>query len=262
MKLGICGYVPPDHGYPNSFLANIRKFKTRNPLYLYSDQPEMFGLDLKIPIPGQAVLYRNAPLSINNFVFIQGIELAVKNELDYYIFLEEDVRVQGDYWDDILFDEFFDHDGAVVGGTPSVCNMGLCGAEAAKRAIAFCSKVVRKTNRPPLLWSGPGRFGGPVGLWVYANGAGSIFHTSTIRAIFNGYQSDMGTFCVNMGPWDVHAGKGLWNEFGLESFDRVAVLKSEYSGYKDCAYSYHERVKMLMDGDVVLVHQIKSDWIP
>lgn len=262
MKLGIIGYIPPDHGYPHSFLKNMRQFRTSSQLYLYSDAPDMFGLDMRIQKPGEAVMYRNVPLSLNNFVFLKGIEVALKNELDYFIYLEEDVRVRGDFWDERLFTEFFAHKDCVVGGTPSIWNMGLCGAEAAIAAVRFSNRVIKTTGRPPLFWGGGGRYGGPMGLWVYPNGAGAIFHTATVKAIFNGYQSDIGTFCANLQAWDVHAGKGMWNQFKLESFDRIAVLKSEYSGFRDCAYSLHERKKMLTDGDVVLIHQIKEDWVP
>lgn len=262
MKLGIIGYVPPDHGYPLSFLRNMAQFKTRNPLYLYSDAPETFGLDIKIPKPAENVGYRNLPLSISNAVFLRGMEIAIANELDYFLYIEEDSRVRTDYWDERLFNEFLEVDGAVIGGTPSVANMGVCGAEGAKRAIAFCSKVIRKTSRPPLIWSGRGSFGGPIGLFVYSNGSGSIYHTATVKAIFNGYQSDFGSYCANLCAWDWFIGRAMWNRFALESFDRIAVLRSEYSGYHDCAYTLVERKKMLTDGDVVLIHQCKTDWVP
>lgn len=263
MKIGTIGYVPPAGvGFPDAFLRNLRAYKTEAPIHLYSDAPELYGITHKIPNPGQAVLYRNAPLSINNYVFIQGIELALREGLDFYLYLETDVRVRGDCWDGVLFDEFFKHDGAVAGGTPSIWNIGMCGAEAAIAALQFSSKVIKKTGRPPLVWSGAGRYGGPIGMYTYPNGAGAVFHTATLAAIFKGYQSDIGAFCANCSAWDVHIGKGLWNEFGVGVFDRLAVLKSEYSGYRDCHYSYTDRIKMLMDGAVVLVHQVKSDFVP
>lgn len=149
VNLGVVAYLPPDFGFTDAFLANLRMWKTTNPLYLYSNDPERFGVELRIPNPGQAVLFRNVPLAINNFVFLKGIEIAVANGLDYYLYLEEDCRVRTDWWDERLFNEFFEYGDAVMGGTPSIWNQGLCGAPAAIKAIEFSNRVVKKTGRPP-----------------------------------------------------------------------------------------------------------------
>jgi hypothetical protein len=45
-------------------------------------------------------------------------------------------------------------------------------------------------------------------------------------------------------------------------FELVAILKTVYSGYKDCHYGLEERKMMLTSGQVRAVHQIKTDWIP
>lgn len=261
MKLGVVAYLPPDFGFTDAFLENLRQWKTTNPLYLYSDDPEKFGCDIAISNPGQAVSYRNVPLAINNYVFIKGVEIAVANGLDYYIYLENDCRVRTPHWDERLFNEFLEYDDAVMGGTPSIWNAGISGAPAAIKAIEFSQRVVRKTGRPPLLWqSVAGR--GSAGLWLYPNGAGAIFHTATVAAIYAGAKHDIGTYCATLSAWDVHAGKAMWNAFNLECFDRFATLKSEYSGYHDTHYSLSDRQRMLTSGEVVLVHQIKCPWIP
>lgn len=103
---------------------------------------------------------------------------------------------------------------------------------------------------------------GAAGLWLYPNGAGAIFHTATVAAIYAGAKYDIGTYCATLSAWDTHAGKALWNQFGVECFDRFATLKSEYSGYHDTHYSFTDRQRMLTSGEVVLVHQCKSTWIP
>lgn len=260
-KLGIIAHLPATRGFTASFLKNLESYKTANPIYLYSDSSE-FGVPV-IPEPKQAVGFRNLPVAAANYTFLKGLDIAIREGLDYFIFIEEDSRVRGDLWDERIMNEAFQTSDFVCGGTVSIWNMGACGAEAAKAAVRFADKHIRQTGRPPLMWSQGGGFTGEkLGLWAYPNGSGSIIHTATAAAIFQSASYDIGTWCSTCGAFDVFIGKALWNRFGLDIFSKLAIIPSMYSGYRDAAYSYQDRVKMLVYGDVCFVHQIKSDWVP
>lgn len=262
MKLATIGYVPPTGvGFPEAFLKNIRAYKTEHPVLLFSDAPEAHGLQLRCHNPGEAVLYRNVPLSISNWLFMKAIDIAVANEIEFFCYLEPDVRVRGDFWDGKMFTEFMLHKSALIGGTPAIYNLGLTNAATAIRAIQFANACIKKTGRPPLVWQGGARGDCPV-LYIFCNGAGGIYHTATVNAIFGGRKMDVGTYAAQLGAWDTFVGRGMVNQFGDDMFERFAILRSQYSGFREVHYGLHERIKMLEDGEVVLIHQVKTDYVP
>lgn len=264
MKVGSVAYLPPPGvAGVESFVKNIVSYNTEHPITFYSDTPEAYPeLDVKrIPDVPKTVLYRNLPLSANNSAYVRGIELAHADGLEFFLYLESDCRVRGDGWDGKLFDEFFGQKDCLVGGTPSVFNMGLAPANAALRMLKFINSTVKRTGRLPLIWQTVSR-DGHAPPFAFPNGAGGIYETSTVNAAFGGRKYDWGSFVANMGAWDVFVGRALHNQFGLELFDRFALLPSMYSGYKDVHYSLADRQKMMMSGEIVLMHQCKTAWQP
>lgn len=259
-KVCTVAYLPPNMGYARVFRENLESYRHTHPIILYSDSKD-FGVNL-IPNPGQAVGFRNVPLSINNYVFLSGMKLAEAAGYEYFLYLEEDCRVRGHHWDGKIFTEFFQTDGALMGGTPSMWNIGICGAANEIKALEWAWKYAKKTGHAPLIWQNDGRTGEQRGLWLYPNGAIGVYHIPTIKAIFVGHEYDMGTYCSTLGAWDVLIGKGMWNQFAMGTFDRFAIIRSVFSSYKDCHFGLHERKKLLTDGNVVAVHQIKDNWKP
>lgn len=240
------------------------RYKTGHKIIFYSDAPEAYpGLDvIRVPDVPKTVMYRGLPLSANNSAYVRGVEAAVAAGLDYMLYLETDVRVRGDHWDDKIFSEFFLDKDCVVGGSASCWNTGFQPAVNAFRILKFINRYIKKTGRMPLIFQSVGRDGQAPPM-LFANGALSVIHTATVDAVFGGRKYDWPTFVTNMGAWDLFCGRAFYNQFQMEIFDRFAILPSVYSGYRDMNYSLAERKKMLMDGDVVAIHQVKEwDWVP
>lgn len=243
----------------DTFIKNVTKYKRGYPIVFYSDRGMWDNVTRNHIAQPDSITRKR--LAMNNIVFMNAIDIALRGGYEFFFYLEEDCRVHGDFWDKRIFSEF-DFGRHLVGGTPSLWNIGVCGNSAQMSAIKFINKTVKMTGRAPLMWQRDGRTAEQLGLWLYPNGALGIYHTATMDQIFHGRKVDMQHFAENMGAWDVLIGKAMWNQFGINELEKFSILPSVFSGYKDTQYSMSERQKMLVTGKVAAVHQIKTNWCP
>ena len=107
----IIGYVPPPK-FPGaeSFLRNIREWRPKNDLILFSEH--LYGSDV-IQIKGSPESIRGAkypdgrsnPWVLQNWIFFTALRiLRTKPEYTHLCWLESDCRVLGENWDEILFE--------------------------------------------------------------------------------------------------------------------------------------------------------------
>lgn len=260
MNYATIAYLPSgDRFNTQQFLVNITKWKTKYPLFLYADIGKFGGVAHNHIISPDNLV--SDPLHKNNITFMKAIDVARARGVDAFLYLEEDCRVRGDMWDDAVFGEF-NPDRHLVGGTPSLWNTGLCGHELQMACIKYINKVVRTTGRPPIMWQRDGRVGDTLGPWLYPNGALGVYNTDFVDQVFHGRKVDIAGMSKTMGAWDMLIGRAMWQQFGVDQFEKMAIFKNVYSGYKDSQYTMAERQKMLVTGQVVGVHQIKDRWTP
>lgn len=258
MNLGSIVYVPPK-GRLNSdaFMANINAYSSKYPIYFYSDEKGR-GIENLIANPEQ-VRNPRRPWTVNNAIFLFGLKLAADAGLDYMLYFESDSRVRGNHWDGIMFDEAFA--GClepICYGTPVAWNISQAGRRALTKVTEFGCKVLSLSGIPmPVYgWHRPGSLDT---ICAYPNGSLSVLHVPTMLEIFSGFELDIGRSASTFDGWDLVIGRGLWQKFGVDLFDRFAVARRSYSGYGDLITTEKERVDMLSNGTHVAIHQVKSD---
>jgi hypothetical protein len=268
MKIGIIGYVPPPNiGHPQAFLDNINSFKHEHELLLYSDH-DWPNITHKVPSP--EVIKKSSPQNlwaVPALAFLHGLRLAIIAKFDYVLILEPDVRVGCDGWDKIITDEAFKDGEFAAAGTIICYNPFNGGRENADKFVQFITKhnIGENNWRKPITVRVPrvATYGSKgmkdhSGCAAFPNGALAVYHVETLKKVFG--KNDIVTLAANSHAWDLEIGKGLWTIFGDKVFDNIRNLSSIYSSYGDVITTEHERISMLESGQVVGIHQVKSNW--
>ncbi len=262
MKVATLAYVPPSKiPCSDAFKLNIRRFKTLYPVILYSDTPDRDDVR-RIENPER---YSKAgkPFAISNLCFIKALQIAVEMNLDWLIYMEADCRVNGDWWDQAITEEFSDYENAAMGGTPVCWNFNRGGRTLTLRLIEYAYQYQSRIGIPMAFHGtlgGLGRQMMPVQPCLYPNGAAAIYSVPLLVKMFPEYQNSASAASTT--AWDMHIGFMLHNFFGDDITERMAPLITVFSGYGDEILTERERATWLSNGRVVAVHQIKGDWKP
>ncbi len=266
MKIGIVGYIPPPQiGHPDAFLLNINAFKHHHEMLLCSDHAWP-GTQL---IPSPEVVKKAAPQNpwaVAALAFLHCLRLGIRAGYDYIIVLEPDVRVGCDCWDEIMVDEAFKNGEFAAAGTIIAFNPFNGGRPQAEKFIEYIARHNGKDNwRKPIAVRVPriptyGSKGmkDDTGSAIFPNCALGIYHVETLKQIFG--KNEVVSLAAKSSAWDLEIGKGLWRLFGDKVFDKVRNLNSVYSSYGDVITTEQERIQMLESGQVVGIHQVKSNW--
>ncbi len=278
MKIVSVGYVPPpSFGFPEAFLTNIRRFRTRWDVLLYSDHdwPDTIRIkgspEIVKPKPHEQNANRWA---VNNLVWLTALAVARKAGADFMIYLESDCRVGKDQWDFQIYEEAR----VVTTGTPedgdyvaagsmvwySPCNKSV---EVVRKWQETCEKWNKRANIPIPTYgaSGSAERHEPCCL---VNGALGIYNMKYMDEFFPPTPGRTTEAAKQMTAWDFHIGVKTWQKWGVAGFDKMIHLTSVFSSYGDVLTSEEERRAMLekvphrmsKTRRCVAVHQIKSNW--
>lgn len=265
MKIGTLAYIPPaDFGFPDVFLANLRKFKTRYDLLLYSARADIPGA-IKIGSPDElkSSTFPNGrpnPFAVNNAVFYTGMRIALKQGYTHVIYAEADCRVGRNEWDAVIFDEYFNLGRpTIAAGSLVAYNPCTWSAESARRWNELILHNPKR-NFPVATYGWQGASGKPLETCLFPNGALGVYDTAWIAKLFD-LTKTIET-AKNTTAWDMHLGIKLWQRFQEMSYDLLGMLYSIYSGFGDVITCEEDRRELLTSGKCVAVHQIKSDWTP
>ena len=260
MKVATISYVPPKGRLnSDSFMRNLEAFDTKNQLYLYSDD-SAWGLN-SIANP-DIVKHPKKHFAVNNLVFLFGLNLAIDLGLDYMLYLESDVRVRGDNWDQIIFDDCFRaRKTPLIYGTPVVFNISQSGFSPLRKAVGLVNEFMNVTNCPAVVhgaWPGS-----PAHFLLFPNGALGVYHVPTMAKIFDGFRTNIGKSAMEIAAWDHSVGVGMYNLFGSDCIDQFQYATACYSGYGEDMTNHDFRRQLLLNGKCVGVHQCKHDdpWL-
>lgn len=267
---------PPSFGCATAFHQNLTSFKTHYPLLVYSeDQSWPAAIKLRAsPEFMKGSMYPNNtvnPWATNNLIFWTGVAIALDHGYTHMIYLESDCRMRGDGWDKVMFDEF---DGAITGNSLgklmggsalcySPCNRLIEGDPSAGRRFArkwqhFMHHYAH--HQFPIPAYGGGGASEMKEQIVMINGALGVYDLAWLKTIGPKIREKTAEFCAQTTAWDYYLGRKLVEKYGESAFDYVAHLDCVYSGYGDVMFTEAERIKLLTDGRVVGVHQVKSNW--
>lgn len=263
-KYGVIGYVPPPtYGNPQAFLENIRHFRAEHELVLFSDY-DWPGPILKLnrtpdstpdpnpPPPGRKSWFRN------NLIFLTAIRVASSKNWTHMIYLEEDCRVGQNAWDWFMTDEFEEFPDALMGGSV-VCFDPCCHSMEATRRWQKLMEMNSRRNYPIPTYGGNGS-AEKKDPKIFVNGALGIYSIQFLTEIFD--VNNTITEAASMTAWDHEIGTRMWKRFAIESYDKVAHLSSMLSSYANVLTTEDDRRQMLMSGERVAIHQVKSAWTP
>lgn len=269
MKIASFGYVPPKSFIgAQSFYENLRQFKHAHDLILFSEEdwPE---LDLKLKISpetpfikqdrGRPTLTLPHKFVINNILWFSALKLARNMGYSHMLYLESDVRVQGDYWDAAIFDEYFWIGRSLIcGGTLAVYNPSNWNRKANDRWCELVSANYVKHNMPVATygWKGATETMPPC---VFPNGALSIVSLAWMHELFDLTQPAQ-LLALQQEPFDMGLGLRIGKLFEEDAYEVVGHLNTIYSSYGDVITSADERKAMLTSGKYRAVHQIKEEW--
>lgn len=260
MKIVSVGYLPgPHYGHPTKFLENIRAFETAYPLLLYSFHDYGEGV-LKIKADPEEIADgpNISPFAIQNFVNLTGFRIAKEHGADRVILLEPDVRVGDDRWDETINVGLESKPGALVGGSVIVhspCNLDM------EFARKWQDLIIANNSRKnfPIATYGKSGMALKEDPCVFVIGALGIYSMEVLNGAFHNLENTRDT-ARKIFVWDKHVGTYLFEKYRHACFDKVAHINSIYSSFGNVLTSEDERKAMLNRGDVVAVHQIKSDW--
>lgn len=274
MNIASFAYIPPPHlPFAEAFVENVTHFRNVHPLHLLTEHPWGHGFQEHLgpmewhPIsnPEWAKWAReeHGPLkhyAISNAVFLTALRLAVRANVTHMLYLEADCRVGKEKWDleitNCFQSAFGEGFSPLIGGSVVVRNPCNSGREAKCRFDVSMKRWLRglHASEPG---SGPHVLGDGGKPCVYTNGCGSVIDVAWAASEFN--MDDTVLQAMTMGPWDLVLGQKLWDKFGPTAYEKVAHLPSMFSSYGDMVSTEAERLQMLRDGKVVLVHQVKSN---
>jgi hypothetical protein len=264
MKLAVIGHVPrKDYGNPAVFLRNLEKFPPKHTLLLYSayDWPNV------TPLKASPDILKNQPdakgnvnkWAANNASFLTGLRIAKTKGFTHVLYLEEDCRVGVDGWDEIMFEEYFECRRPLVAAGSLVCwNPCNHSGNAARRWEKLIATNTRKNYPIPTYGWLPAAV--QANSCVFPNGALGIYDMAWMSKLWD-LDNTRDESCFST-AWDQELGNRIWKVFAEDSYEVLAHLTRAFSGYGDVITTEPERQKMLSDGEVVAVHQIKSAWEP
>lgn len=280
LSLATIAYIPPSSistkiCHPAAFVENITKFKTRYPLCLYTDGN--WGVaELKIGNPelsvSQDVKLKNGwpnQFVLNNLIFFTGLRVALRRGFTHIIYLEADCRVNGDNWDEALFDFHFSHpEPLVASGTAVAFNVCTAGQQAHLRWRQWVNDQKAIPGHEGLkcaVYGWRGQSTTTEKPTVFVNGALGVYDVRWLQKLFGldglppGETKDScRALAENTFAWDFALGYELWKRFEIHSFELIANNPGIYSGFGEVLTTSEQRLEMLRSGVVKAVHQIKG----
>lgn len=271
MRVASIGYVPPKSFIgASAFYENIRRFKTKHDLLLFSeaDWPDI-NIKLKMSPEqpfmqqkgGKMVLVKPHKFAINNVLWFTAMQMARNAGYSHALYLEADVRVGCDFWDARMFDEYFGLGRALVcGGSLGVYNPVNWNRKATDKWCELVSRHYVRHNMPiPTYgWKGANEKH-PV--CVFPNGALSIVSLAWMHELFDLTQPAIRQ-ALNPSPFDMALGVKAFTMFEDETYDVMGHLTCSYSTYGDIITTPAERQAMLTGGKYVAIHHYKDEWQP
>lgn len=280
MRLASIGYIPPaTFTGARSFYENVRRFKTKHDLLLFSeaDWPEV-NIKLKMSpeqpfmskVGGKPALVKPHKFAINNVLWFTAMRMAREAGYSHVCYLESDCRVGCHDWDAKMFDEYFGLGRALIcGGTCAVYNPANWNRKATDRWCELVAQNFIKRNMPVATYGWKGA-GDRHPSCVFPNGALSIVSLEWIHELFDLTQPSV-KLALNPEPYDMALGTRIWGRFEGEkyvpkfeedAYEVVGHLNSIYSGYGDVVTSLAERKEMLTSGRYNAIHHVKEEWQP
>ena len=232
----VCYLPPPNIGHPKSFLANIKNFPPKHPLFIYSDYDYSADYKGAIKLAASPEIARcdTNKMATNNLVFFMGVRIAAMQGLSHLMILEPDCRVNRAGFDDEIFQEMMAKNvNAEAAGSIAIFNPCSYNRQAAERFERFLADT-RGTRPVPFSVTGSSNLAEHRDSCVFPNGAFAIYRMDTLVRLLPEIVDPKST-CIELAQktttWDYFWGIKAWEEFKDGVYDRVVSIDKIYSGY-------------------------------
>lgn len=257
MKTGtICYIGEPRFAPTEAFLSNYKKYPPHGECLTFSA-----GHPADVTIMSPETQLKSAAKErgyiLGNAIFWTAVRIARTKAWTHFLYVEPDCRFGKAGWDKVIFDEFFKAvNKPVIGGSVVVYapfNSDMAAAKAFRRWY-----LRTKMFLPCPIY---GCKGAEIkdGTMVFVNGALAVYDMAWLQKTFD---LDKSIELALMSPYDMEIGKRLWEEHHERAYEHIAHLNSIWSGYGNVLTSEEERIEMLRHGDIVAVHQVKTNAVP
>jgi hypothetical protein len=246
-------------GEVGKFCRHFESFKTRHQVVFlcHSASQRIPSNSSRVIIPDSGLkIPRNPAVSVSNhaskFIFPQACKAALDG-FDEMMWVETDCQFSGDNWDDVLRHEHSGAGDVVCSGTPVMWSTFYSKTKTAAAAIEYASNYHRLTGRVAAI---EGTLNDSP--CVFPNGALSWYSRELMDECFVARMKSGLEQFASGDQFDLECGRYIWSRFGENSFKKVGITPSSYSGCGDHWYSLNDRLQMLSSGKIVAVHQVKS----
>ena len=254
MSLATLAYVPNiPRLFPDSFLRNMRAYKTEYPVIFYSCSKQE-GMEL-IPDPTPIKSSKNK-VAIHNLVFLAGLKIAQDKGIKRFLYMELDTRVGCDYWDKLMFDEAEQHRDMFVAGTPACYNYKAMTPAHRAYTDEYLSNFKNESSFEVAHF--PAKTIRPLGC-VFIMGSGAIYNCDVMSDLFMGYERDAQNKASKTPAFDLFIGLRCVQLFGVKAANKLPYLTKSFSTYSNKLTTEKERIEMLKSGRAALIHQVKSN---
>lgn len=276
MKLGSILYLPPPadaqskYGDPQACLENLNRFIAKYPIVYFSDHgwpdaKEGYRIKTSPTEIRKRPTAKDNRFATANHIFCLALFLAMRDQYTHLIYLEADIRVGCDKWDDAIFQEHFELEKKSkvrldTSGTLVAYNVFNWSLEFGRRYTALAKKCA--SRQVPLATYGSAGQDMKAQPAVFPNGALSVLNIEAMRELFEGVNLTDLDIAAKMRPFDYEIGVRMFEKYGDRFLDHTAMLNCIYSGYGNVLTTEEQRLGWLTDETFVAVHQVKSNAQP
>lgn len=243
-------------GYAGSFVSDYLAFKTRHDKYLLSEYKWPSAIKVNDP----ALYNYKEKNMLTHLIFLYALRFAIKIKASHFMFVEQDCRMAGDYWDVPIADEFLAHDSLPrIAGTTVLFNNDR-DYNLMKGVTWFIQNKINLNNKGsviPYWFQSNGDLANKGCKGIYVNGALGIFDVNYLKRHYG--QINIYSHSHSNYLWDIMISKYLYDDYGSDCFKHAQPI---YSIWSMCNYRYASEgrlIEMLKDRKIMAAHQIKSD---
>jgi hypothetical protein len=163
------------------------------PIIYFSDYTgERWADFITVPDPEPLRASKNK-VAVQNFVWLNAIKIAKEHGLDRFCYLESDVRVGCDNWDELMFNEWIP--GSTCMGTPNLFNVEAMPKQYWPILQDYIQRYTDQANLPVAQFLANEKTK-RLGSCMFHMGAGAIYDTQAMLELFPNFESCISSYAL------------------------------------------------------------------
>jgi len=246
-NVAIICHVPIPENYTDEneyFFKNLSKYTTYSDLIIFSEFP--WPNSIRVEKPKSLLKQPKSKSAI--WMFYKCMEFAKNNDIEYFILLESDCRVQKDNWDYEIFENAIKSN-AITTGTLVFSNINKTKEliEFAKKSNSISKNGVYLSNfeQQSLFWT---------------NGAFATYHVPSILKYFNN-ETNYEDF-EKLRTYDFDPCKFIIQDLGIKNACKKILNEPTVISFIEKDLPLGDIMSMSRDNVYNCYHPVKTNWMP